>query len=149
MRVSLLALWAFLLAGYPPGGCALSADEKPARREQPPATIVSPKDSSEVEESEDLEGRLSVKEGYPVVMVRPMVPQQPWYVQGFVESVKDGGFSTPITVGDKKTRPGTTFRLAIVVAKSRAEAAKFKEGMTMPRLPAGLPRSNFVEVKRK
>src|SRR4051812_2167507 len=97
------------------GAPAAEAD----RVEQQPAKILSPKDGAEVEESEELEGRLDVTEGYPVVLLRPLARDEPWYVQEFVEEVKGGVFNSRIVVGDKATKPGTKFRLVIVVAKSQ------------------------------
>jgi hypothetical protein len=54
-----------------------------------------------------------------------------------------------VVLGDKKTKPGTRFRLVVVVVKSQSAARKFKQGSTMSSLPSDLPRSEFVTVKRK
>jgi len=127
---------------------SLDAVAAPVQKdEDAPVKITSPKDDAQVEDEEELEGR--IKDGWPVVLVRPLKRDEPWYVQGHVEDVKKGAFSLAIVVGDKSTERGTKFRLCVVVVKDQAEARKYKQGTTMQSLPAGLPRSEFTTVRRK
>jgi hypothetical protein len=114
-------------------------------RSEPPAVITSPSEKARVGTSEEIEGQLAV-EGWPVVLVRPMLPDQPWWVQAPVEEVAKGKFSAQVQLGDGMTEKGTRFRIIVVVAPTREEALKFKRGATRTSLPAGLPRSEPVTV---
>jgi hypothetical protein len=132
---------AFVLFARGPMSSAVQDEERAAE-------IISPDDGEKVGAIEDLEGRL-LKAGYPVVLVRPIVGDEPWFVQGPVEGVaKNKKFNARIYLGDTETKSSTKFRLVIVVAKDREAALKFVKGTRMENLPA-LPRSEFVTVRRK
>jgi hypothetical protein len=115
---------------------------------EPPAIILSPKADAMVSQAEDIEGELKVKEGWPVVLVKPDKGNHPWWVQEPVQEMDNGKFSANVQFGDEKTPAGTMFRMIIVVAKNKEEAHKIKAGKR-DSLPAGLPKSNTVTVSRK
>jgi len=124
---------------------ARAADEERKR----PAKILSPESDSEVDRFEDLGGEITQKGGWPVILVRPLIEDEPWYVQPPVMAVDDGEFTTRVYFGDQKSAPGTRFRIVILVARSRLEAAKFKEGTPFRAIPPGLGRSNWITVTLK
>jgi hypothetical protein len=111
--------------------------------------ILSPKANAKVGQFEEVEGQLNVKEGWPVVLVQPLIGGQPWYVQGEVDEIAEGKFTSKVQCGNEKTKSGTKFRIVIVVAKDKAAAQKFAAGDTRNALPAGLPRSAYVDVVRE
>ena len=122
----------------------VSAEEKKQRE----VVVTSPKAGDKVEQFTDVEGRMNVKEGWPVVLVKPLVGDQPWWVQSPVESVENGKFIAASQFGDAATKEGTKFRIVIVLAPSKAAAMKFEKGMQRSSPPAGLTRSDYVTVTR-
>jgi hypothetical protein len=140
--VALLVACAGAAVVGPPGAAGQDRKEREV-------TILSPKEGARVGQFEEIEGRRDAKEGWPVVLVQPLAPGQPWWVQAAVEEVTDGKFTANVQIGDDKTKPGTKFRLVVVLAKDREAAQKFEAGMTRNSLPAGLPRSEPVQVVRK
>lgn len=117
------------------------------QKKEPVAVIVSPKEGAKVERFGEVEGKLHTKKGWPVVLVQPLVGDEPWWVQPPVKEVEDGAFTVAAYFGNDETTPGTKFRVVIVVAKNKAEAHKLKAGMTLMELPA-LPRSEPVTAVR-
>ena len=118
-------------------------------KEERPALILSPKAGAKVGQFEDIEGKLNVKDGWPVVLVQAQVSGQQWYVQGPVEEVAQGKFTANAQFGEEKTKAGTKYRIAIVVAKDKEAAHKFEKGAMKNSLPAGLPRAEYVDVVRE
>jgi hypothetical protein len=112
------------------------------------AVVLSPKAGTKVGQFEQIEGKVTGK-GWPVVLVKPLVGGQPWYVQASVEDVSDGKFTIDAQFGDERTEKGTKFRVIILVTKSRKEAANFKPGAKKNAPPAGLPKSEQVDVTRE
>lgn len=122
-----------------------------ATQQEQVAEILTPKDRANVARLEDFQGRLTKKgRGWPVVLVRPLIDEEPWYVQPEVSMASGGGlFTTRLFLGDTRTPPGTQFRILILVAPSREEAQrKFKRGAAMRNLPPGLKTSEPVTVFR-
>jgi len=136
--VSLAALLAWNL---PSASCA--EEEK----KEKDAVIVSPKEGAKVSSSEEVEGKLNI-EGWPVILVQPLVEGEPWWIQGSVEELDEGKFTTTAQFGNTETKAGTKFKIIIVVAKNQEAAKKFEKGKTRTALPAGLPRSAPVTVVR-
>jgi hypothetical protein len=136
-----LAIAGLFLAGTLPS----AGDENKEERE---AVVLSPKEGAKVSQTEELEGKLNT-EGWPVVLVKPLVADEPWWVQSPVDELNKGKFTTELRFGNEQTKPGTKFRVVIVVAKSKEEAFKFERGMTRAALPAGLPRSVPVTVSHE
>lgn len=110
------------------------------------AVILSPKKEAKVEQFADIEGQ--VKGGWPVVLVQPLVSGQPWYIQGQVEELANGNFTAKAQFGEDKLPKDTKFRVVIILAKDKAAAHKYEPGATRNSLPAGLPRSEYVDVVR-
>jgi hypothetical protein len=113
-----------------------------------PATVEEPKAGAKVEQISEVEGEV-LTSGWPVVLVRPLAGDQPWWIQAPVEEVRGGRFSAPVLFGNDDTKTGTQFRVVIVVANSKKDAMKFERGKTLSALPAGTPRSEQVTVVRK
>jgi len=130
------------------GSAFLVAEPPDKKEEKKDVVVTSPKEGAKVSQSEEIEGQLNT-EGWPVVFVKPEVGDFPWWVQTPVEEVVKGKFSTTAQFGDAATKPGTRYRIQIVVAKSKEDAMKFERGMTRNALPAGLPRSDPVKVVRE
>jgi hypothetical protein len=122
-------------------------DEVPAARAD--LELLSPKEGAKVKESETLEALLKAPDGYPVVFVKSLLPNQPWWVQAPVDEVVNGHFTIEARFGDAVTRPGTRFRIVVVLVKSKEEAQKYQAGDTRLVLPAGLPHSEPVTVVRE
>jgi hypothetical protein len=113
------------------------------KEDKPVVEIVTPKDKDVVSQVEEYEGRLQVV-GWPVVFVRPVLENAPWWVQPAVDEVVAKKFSGRAYFGDRDTPRGTKFALVVVVVKEREEASKFKTGMTLKSLPDDLPHSKKV-----
>lgn len=119
-----------------------------AEQTKPAAEILSPEEGAIVAADEQVQGRLHTR-GFPVVLVRPLVGHEPWYVQPEVTLAKQRRFSGQVFFGNDTTPPGTQFRVAVLVARSRKQAARrFKLGATFDALPPEIPRSPFVTVVR-
>jgi serine/threonine-protein kinase len=125
--------------GLPPGG----AD---ARRSS--LVIDDPKPGASVGMREDLTGRIE-SEGWPVIFVQADIPGQPWWSQAPVEKLDAGRFSTKVVFGDEFTPPGTKFRIAGIVTRTREEALKFTMGSKLQALPEGYPQSVEVVVTHR
>lgn len=124
-------------------------DKKEDKKEDPAAIIVGLKEGAKVEQSEDVNGELK-SDGYPVIFVKPLEGgNQPWWIQAPIEEVTDKKFSGQVQFGADDSKPGTKFRVVIVVAKDKAEALKFERGKTRAALPPGLPKSDPITVVRK
>src|SRR5207248_6489944 len=97
----------------------------------------------------NLEGRVSISGGYPVVLVKSAVGAE-WYVQPFVSEFMDGDFTAQAYFGEHNTASGTRFQVVVVAAKNKEQARKdFKDGATLKSLPVGLPRSRAITVVRE
>ncbi len=104
---------------------ALSTVTVPAQEKKDhPAEILAPKNGTKVGQFEEIEGKLNVKDGWPTVLVQPLVAGQPWYVQGFVEEVEQGKFKAKAQFGDENTKAGIEFKVVIIVSKNKPEAQK-------------------------
>jgi hypothetical protein len=112
-------------------------------------SVLSPQANAQVSGQETLEGKITAAGLWPVVFIQPLMSGQPWWVQAPVEEVVEGHFTADVRIGDKTTKAGTKFRIAVVLAKSREEALKFQAGDTRLALPANLPHSEFVIVVRQ
>src|SRR5262245_48865446 len=111
----------FLIAGV-----TVLLSGRPALAQAREVVIASPKGDAKVGQFEEVEGKLNVQEGWPVVLVQPLVGGQPWYVQGAVDEVASGKFTSKVQFGNEKTKAGTKFRIVIVVARDKAAAQKFE-----------------------
>jgi hypothetical protein len=118
------------------------------KKDRPPATLLSPRDGAVVAQAEELEGRVEGKGTWPVVFVRPLVGEEPWWLQPAVPDVVSGQWTARAHFGNKDTPAGTRFSLVVGVAKSKEAAAAFKEGTTLETLPPDLPHSTPVTVYR-
>jgi hypothetical protein len=126
----------------------LAAAQAQDKKEEKEVTILSPKEGSKVSQYEEIDGRLDPKKGWPVLLVQPLAPGQPWWIQATVEDVTDGKFTAKAQFGDDKTKGGAKFRVVVVLAKDKAAAEKFEAGTTKNSLPPGLPRSEYLNVVR-
>lgn len=112
--------------------------------------ITSPTDGQNVEQSEQVEGQLRVERGWPVVFVKALTDSgQAWWVQSAVDEVSGGNFAAQCTFGTEDTKPGTKFRIVVVLARTKEDAGRFEAGKKMSTLPPGLPRSEPLSVTRK
>ncbi|MGO9463205.1 MAG: serine/threonine protein kinase [Isosphaeraceae bacterium] len=107
--------------------------------------IEYPKQGATVGMREDLTGRIE-SEGWPVIFVQADIPGQPWWCQAHITKVDGGRFSTKVVFGDELTPPGTKFRVAGIVARTREDALKFDIGPRQGILPEGYPQSAVIEV---
>lgn len=142
-NTALLVIAAAVFALTSIAGAEGKKDEEKAK-----AKITAPEENGEVDKSDEIEGEL-MTDGWPVVLVKPLAGESEWWIQSLVSEVKDGKFSTQCQFGDDKTEPGTKFRVIVIVAKNKKEAETYKRGEKRTSLPAGLPRSKQVTVKRK
>ena len=110
--------------------------------------IESPKSGATVGMREELSGRIE-SEGWPVIFVQADIPGQPWWCQAPVTKVEGGRFSTKVVFGDEFTPPGTKFRIAGIVTRTRDEALKFDIGIKQQALPQGFPQSDEVIVTHR
>ena len=132
------------------GHLALGDDKDPKKEEV--VKVSTPVDGAEVEEIEVVEAKLLKKAGWPVVLVRPLSGGQPWYAQEVIEEVDgEGDCSAEVYFGDANTKPGTKFRLLVVIVDSKEVAqTKFKAGSTHTQQKIGtLPKSKQIGVVRK
>jgi hypothetical protein len=138
------------LAARPSSPAPLAATvARSKHKTKPAAQILSPQDGATVARLVSLKGQVNQKNGWPVVLVLLLVLDQPFYVQPAVTKVTRGVFKTQAFIGAAATKPGTQFRIVVVVAPSRAAAAmRFVRGMTLPTLPADLPASPSITVRR-
>lgn len=143
LRVTLILSLVFIASGHAIG-------QEPKKEKEKPAEIVSPKDGAEVEMVEEVEGKLLARNGWPVLLCRPIVGGQPYYAQQVVEQLEsDGSFYVECYVGDENTKPGTKYRLVIVIVENKMTAqTKFKPG-SVHRTLGKLPQSDSVGVVRK
>jgi hypothetical protein len=118
------------------------------KKDKPPVTLLSPKDGAVVPQVEELEGRVDGKDAWPVVFVRPLVGEEPWWVQPAVTDVVSGQWTGKIHFGNNDTPAGTKFSVIVGVARNKEEAAKFKAGTTLETLPPDLPHSAPITVYR-
>ena len=120
-----------------------------AAQDRPPAVVTEPQDGATVAQVEDIDGRVNAA-GWPVVVVKPLAGEEPWYCQRPIKDLAAGGvFSTRAHFGERNTPSGTKFRVAVLLLASKAAAHKeMPEGKTLPVLPAGTPKSPYVTVSR-
>ena len=90
---------------------------------------------------------------YPVVFVRPLVGNLPYWIQPPVAQVGPDCVFTlkPTYFGENDPRitpPGTRFEVVVVAANCREQAMSFREGVRVSTLPANLPASTPVTVIR-
>lgn len=112
--------------------------------------ILAPRDGGRVQQFDEVEGRFDAREGWPVIMVQPLVGDGSWWIEPTVTEVEEGRFSATCHFGTDQTRPGTKFRVVIVVTRSRAEAEEMpRRGMTRTVLPPGLLHSSPITVVRE
>jgi hypothetical protein len=136
-----VAIAGLILAGTLP--CA--GDENSEQRE---VVVLSPRDGAKVSQTEEVEGKVTA-EGWPVVFVKPLAGDEPWWTQSPVEELNNGKFTSQVYFGNEQTKAGTKFRVVVVVARNKGEAHKFERGTTRSALPGGLPRSAPVNVTRE
>jgi hypothetical protein len=137
------------LSGKPAATQEPKVDKGKQNQATKEVTIVSPKDGDKVDKLESLDGKLSVQDGWPVVLVQPQAGGQPWWVQSTVDQVDKGKFSASVQFGEDDTPAGTKFKICVVLAPSKQAADKYKTGDRLASPPAGLPRSEIVSVTRK
>jgi hypothetical protein len=97
---------------------------------------------------EELTGRMEAQ-GWKVIFVQALIPGQPWWCQAPVANLDGGRFTLQVVFGDEFTPSGTRFRIAGLVARTRAEALQFPMGSQVQALPEGLPRSAEVVVTHR
>jgi hypothetical protein len=121
-----------------------------AKAEAPRVSLVieSPKSGATVGMREELSGRIE-SDGWPVIFIQADIPGQPWWCQAPVTTIEGGRFTTKVVFGDEFTPPGTKFRIAGIVARSRDEAHKFDIGFKQQALPQGFPQSVEVLVTHR
>jgi hypothetical protein len=128
-------------------GSAFGADKEPSA----PAEVLAPKEGMLLEGIDHVcKGRLNGAANgklWPVVLIRPLVAGQPYYVQQPVGAVTNGTFFAPVNVGDDQTPPGTKFVFVVVLAKDRQAAQTFEPNSQFQTLP-DLPQSDPVIVTR-
>ena len=119
--------------------------------DQSPAEVLAPKEGMLLEGIDHVcRGRLNGTANgklWPVVLIRPLVAGQPYYVQQPVGAVTNGTFFAPVNVGDDNTPPGTKFVFVVVLAKDRQAAQAFEPDSKFQTLP-DLPQSDPVIVTR-
>jgi hypothetical protein len=138
--------WLILIAavGFTCSGAVARSGEKKDKVE-----LLSPKEGAVVGQLEEMTGKLSDKEGWPVVFIRAKIDAEPFWIQPAVTEVnKERQFTVEGHFGTDDTPAGTAFTIVIGVAKDKAEADKFKVGDTLTKLPAGLPVSAPITVYR-
>jgi hypothetical protein len=119
---------------FPPG------DERLA------VTILLPKSGSTVSESEIIKGQIYHK-GWPVVLVKPLTPNEAWWVQQEVEEVVGVDFTALARFGLEESQP-SYYRIVVILTKGKETAHKYELGSQLKALPPGLPRSDSVVVLR-
>jgi hypothetical protein len=127
-------------------GSALGADKAPPAAVE----IHSPKAETNVEGVDHTcEGRIAAAAGkqWPVVLVKPLVAGQPYYVLQPVANVNNGAFFTTVYLGDELTPPKTRFLFEVLLAKDKPSAEAFTPGSQFQKLP-DLPQSAPVIVTR-
>ncbi len=110
------------------------------------SVIQSPAPNSIVDRVAELHG-LRQAEGQPIVLVRCVAANSPWWVQQPVKLQDDGSFVASIRVGNDKTPDGTRFRVTVIFCTDK-HAQSFQPGMSVDKLPADVPRSEEVTVLR-
>lgn len=143
-RVFLALVWAaplFLSLGTSP------AQEKKGA----PAVVTSPKKGEEVEQTNQVVGKLAKKESWPVILVRASNDTE-WWVQPPIDEVKDGKFAGSAHSGREGMDQGDKYSIIILVCPNKETAQdKFKDGDRIKSLPPSsrYARSEQVEVVRK
>jgi len=124
---------------------AFSEEKEP----QPTAVVLSPAPESAVSASEEIEGKITGKDAWPVLFVRPVMDGEPWWIQPPVDDVAAGGaFAGRIHFGNESTSKGTKFHLVVCAAKNKEQAAKYKAGVTLATLPLELAAADPIVVYR-
>jgi len=115
----------------------------------PLVAITAPKANGMVDETDEVDGKLTNPgHAWPVVLVKP-AGDQPYYVQDEVTSIASSGeFTAKAHFGIQSTPSGTKFKIVIAMAPSQADAGKLKQGTALDTPPAGWPKSEPVNVVR-
>ena len=71
--------------------------------------------------------------GVPVVLVRPDIPNEPWWVQGKAVPAGPRGFSAKAVFGSATTRPGTKFR--VITLLTDPAKIQYVTGQVLKELP--------------
>jgi hypothetical protein len=71
--------------------------------------------------------------GIPVVLVKPDIPNEPWWVQGQATPSGPRGFSAKAIFGSATTLPGTKFRVIAILVDRSKEA--YATGQIIKELP--------------
>lgn len=106
------------------------------------------KDEDTVGQQVDIEGQFGTKVGgWPVVLVQPLRPGQPWKAQPRVARFARGSFAAKVYFGDRHTS-GTRFKVVVVLAKDQMEAYSNYENETEWQSLPDLPQSATITVMR-
>lgn len=71
--------------------------------------------------------------GLPVILVKPDLPNEPWWVQGQAVPAGQRGFSAKAVFGSAGTLPGTKFRVIAVLTDPKVE--RYVTGQVIEELP--------------
>lgn len=71
--------------------------------------------------------------GLPVVLVKPDISNEPWWVQGQAVPAGPKGFSAKVIFGSVATLPGTRFRVVSILVDPSRE--RYETGQIMKELP--------------
>ncbi|MDA0587716.1 MAG: hypothetical protein O3C17_06870 [Planctomycetota bacterium] len=93
-----------------------------------------------VTQREVLTGKLG-QQGYPVLLVKPDLPDAQWWVQEHATVEADGRFQVQARFGNEETPPGTQFKVVVLVLQNREELQLWEPGDVIEKLPALVPRS--------
>jgi eukaryotic-like serine/threonine-protein kinase len=134
---------AAVVPNQPPARLA-AADDNPNKA---PA-LLSPVENSVVSVVEQVKGCVAGEGDWPVLLVRPLVPGEPWWIQPAVQEVVDGTFTGRIHIGDARTPKGTQFQIVVFAAQGKEAAAKYQDGTTAKAIPPDLKASKSIIVYR-
>lgn len=81
--------------------------------------------------------------GIPVILVKPDIPNEPWWVQGQAMPSGPQGFSAKAIFGSATTLPGTKFRVVAILLDRSKEA--YATGQTIKELP-DVPKSDQLLI---
>lgn len=110
------------------------------------AAILKPRQGEKVQRVTDVLGR-TAENLQPVVLVRVDTGGGLWWVQDPVQLGKGGYFKARVRCGNDTTPSGTRFRIVVATPRSGQESAQLKSGMSLPSLPAEIPRSKVITVE--
>ena len=93
--------------------------------------------------------KCEVAQGWPVVLVRDVSEQSPWWVQAPAKLDGTNKYKARVHFGNEKTESGQKFEIVVLSAPDASKAQQFETGTLLEDLPDDVPHSEPVAVVRR